>query len=176
MHSARFGNVEILKSILERRIYFMTANTKDVNCKTALIHAAEKGQLECMELLLSNWYIEIDAQDNQGMTALMYAVQNNHSSCLDLLLTKDVDVGKKSIHGKNAIDVARERGDEEVASILEQYMKSKTNETTTPLNLMRRRKVAKWTTVSPPTFLVPAAMFVVTILTKKMAHLASNGH
>ncbi|TNJ30207.1 Kinase, NEK [Giardia muris] len=64
------------------------AGTRDNNGKTALMHAAEQGNVDCVRALIA---VEGRLQDNIGRTALMYAVRNCHSRCVCLLLD-EVDV------------------------------------------------------------------------------------
>lgn len=76
------GSVEDVRKLIE------LAGSRDFNGKTALMHAAEQDNVECVRILAP---IEARLQDNVGRTALMYAVKNCHSMCVHLLLG-EIDV------------------------------------------------------------------------------------
>jgi len=73
--------------------------------RTALILAADYGQLELVAYLLSQGS-QIDQEDKHGITALLAAIYENHSTCVKLLLEKGADKNKKAPDGKSYYECA----------------------------------------------------------------------
>ena len=59
--------------------------------KTALIHAAENGNDECVELLINSG-AEVDKTDTSARTPLMAAAENGHDRVVELLIKAEADV------------------------------------------------------------------------------------
>ena len=87
---------------------------------TALMWAADKGHIDCVELLAER---EGGMQDKNGWTALMYATYSNSLECARLLVEREKDM--KTIHerlgfppGITALDVAKKTGRTRIAFII----------------------------------------------------------
>ena len=87
---------------------------------SAPMHAAEKGHIECIKLLLEK---EAGMRDDRSWTALMQAAQGGHTECVRLLAERERDM--KTTHkwnwfppGTAALDIAEKTGRTAIASIL----------------------------------------------------------
>jgi ankyrin repeat protein len=60
-------------------------NSRDVDCQTPLMRAADKGHKEGVEILLKEGSIDIDHEDKDGETALSVAEQSGHEKIVALL-------------------------------------------------------------------------------------------
>ncbi|GHM58684.1 MAG: hypothetical protein sL5_07770 [Candidatus Mesenet longicola] len=85
---------------------------KDIEGKTALMHAVIDGNLKMVKLLCQKGKIDIiafNAQDNNGMTAVMYAAKLGHRDILKFFynipakLTDDIDEQNFSYVAKNCL-------------------------------------------------------------------------
>jgi len=67
---------------------------------------------------------DVNAKKNQryyednGFTALMYASMNGHLSIAKLLVNNQADLNKVTAYGKNALDIAKKHGYQEIAQLL----------------------------------------------------------
>ena len=82
LHVAAFFNKPDI--IQMSRNYGIVDNVQDMQGKTALLVAASKGHMRCVELLLTN--DNIDIRDNRGMTPLLESYKNNHLAITSVLL------------------------------------------------------------------------------------------
>ncbi|ESU41364.1 Calmodulin [Giardia duodenalis] len=115
MHTVRDNRMECVKLLLEKE-----GNIQDKDGVTALMLAACNRDPDYVKLLLEK---EGGMQDNDGWTALMRAVFVGHTESVRLLAEREKDM--KTIRewfgyppGTTALDIAKERGHTEIASIL----------------------------------------------------------
>jgi ankyrin repeat protein len=87
--------------------------------KTALIFAAEAGNKEIAELLLSKG-ADINAQDDEGKTALMSAAFYGRKETVNLLISKGADVNTKDNKGETALMKAESRNKGDIVQSLKQ--------------------------------------------------------
>ena len=71
-------------NIIANVITMKSRNTKDEQGKTALMRAAEKGELQVVVNLLADG-ADINIKDDKGKTALDYAKENNHTEIAEFL-------------------------------------------------------------------------------------------
>lgn len=71
--------------------------------KTALMHAAEAGQVEVVKLLLEQRKANINAQDKSGKTALMYAVRAGQKDVVKELMARGADTALQDKAGFTAL-------------------------------------------------------------------------
>ena len=81
----------LLECILVADEYPDQYNRNDPPQKTALIHAAENGNNECVELLINSG-AEVDKTDTSARTPLMAAAENGHDGVVELLIKAEADV------------------------------------------------------------------------------------
>ncbi len=65
-------------------------NKKDVDGKTAVYYASEKGHNACLQLLI-DYGADLNVQDDLGNTPLMRAVNGSHIECIRQLLENGAD-------------------------------------------------------------------------------------
>lgn len=125
--AARNGHKVIVKQLLE-------TNNVDVDVKdsqrggTPLLWAAVNGHEEIVKLLLETSKVNIDAKDGEyERTPLSWAAGKGHKAIVKLLLeTHNVDVNTKanaSLRSLTPSKFAKLNGHEEVAQLLQQYIK-----------------------------------------------------
>jgi len=73
--------------------------------KTALILAAERGDLDIVKLLITH-KAQLDLYDNNGNTALMLAAKNNHCNVIKLLLAHGANPHIKNNNKKTAAELS----------------------------------------------------------------------
>ncbi|TNJ30238.1 Ankyrin repeat protein 1 [Giardia muris] len=88
MRAARAGDCHEISRFLNE------AGQQDVAGKTALMHAAEYGHLECVNVLKNT--VEHQMHDSRGWTALMYACANSHPDCAAALVGERRTVNSKT--------------------------------------------------------------------------------
>lgn len=88
---------------------------------TALHEAAAEGATAIASLLLSEG-AEVDAASTQGVTPIMCAAAFGHVEVVRLLLAKGADAGRRDTRGFTAEDSAREKGEEDAASLISEYL------------------------------------------------------
>lgn len=76
INAAKNGRLE------DVRKYIRLARNRSLKGKTALMYAAEKGYVDCVEALIP---YEATLRTSTGLTALGFAIQQNHQECVDLL-------------------------------------------------------------------------------------------
>ncbi len=90
--------------------------------RTALMLAAQRGQLEVIEILLKHQSVDIDMQDANGMTATVLAVREGHSAIVQRLLKANADIGIVDFEvGRSPLRCAAERDSVEIVKLLLQY-------------------------------------------------------
>ena len=104
----------------------------DVDGSGVGIAAAEEGNVEALRLLLDYgvhledrnmaWHSFDEDQDepdeSQG-TALYRACRQGHIECVELLLARGADVQAKDAGGISCLNIAKERGHQDVVRLLE---------------------------------------------------------
>ena len=105
-------------------------NVTDVDGSTPLIHAAcadrrlqasvETWRLQNVRILLQNG-ADVNATNKRGLSALHYAAHLGVGSVNKVLLDAGADPNAKSVDGRTPVDMAREKGYEEIVSLLKEH-------------------------------------------------------
>lgn len=99
---------------------------KDRFGQTALMHAARHGRIEIVEWLIAHG-ADLDHTAKYHLTALMQAVINAHPEVARLLVGAGADTsitgsGAPGFSGRNAADLAEERGDRRLAAFIRSHL------------------------------------------------------
>ena len=86
---------------------------------TALMDAARNGKLDCLDYLITQGAYVNATQFRRMMTALHYAASNGHARCAESLLKAGADTSLKDNECKTALDLALQKGHEEVFDLLQ---------------------------------------------------------
>ena len=108
--AAEAGNLARLKQII--------SNGQDVNAtlrspdgdksgETALMRAAQRGRVDCVQELVRNG-ANVGTKGPNATTALHEAAAGGHANCMEVLMNAGADVSVKNKDGKSAIDVAND--------------------------------------------------------------------
>jgi len=113
---------EVVMELLQARTG-INVNIRDVEGKTALIHACISGRKEMVQALLrhgarASRRIHTDATDQDGQTALMYACLLGHEAIVTLLLQAGASLHKADRDGWTALMVASRAGHVGTARLL----------------------------------------------------------
>lgn len=92
-------------------------NAVDDEGKTALMLAAEKGQVGTVNALLAAG-ADVNATDDDGDTALMHAADEGNNAVVRLLLDAGADINIRNKEGETAFDIANEEGHTEIMELL----------------------------------------------------------
>ena len=95
------GNTAKVKELITR----VSINDKNDEGKTPLHVAAQKGDLEIVNLLL-NLEVDINAQDSEGNTPLHVAAQYGHHNTSEALIKKGATVDTTTLNGKTPLHKA----------------------------------------------------------------------
>lgn len=118
MWAAKRGSVEILECLLK-------ADAEEINSEirgvTPLMRAAGEGHCKAVELLLTSKanYEARDRSENQ--TALMKAALGGHEDTVIVLLIAGADAAAQDDNQETAVTLARNRGYNNVADVLEEF-------------------------------------------------------
>ncbi|KAL3276688.1 hypothetical protein HHI36_012058 [Cryptolaemus montrouzieri] len=95
----------------------MGVNPKIINRKrmTALMFAANNGNLEALELLFP--VSDCKAEDNQNWNVLFWAVNSGKVKAVEYLVNKGVPFDKADVRGNTPLDLARENGFDEIIDL-----------------------------------------------------------
>ena len=113
---AREGSDDELEALL--LVPDCDARSKNKDGMTALMFAAWRGRVKCVQLLLP--VSDATAKSLTGMTALMSAAWRGRETCVRLLLPLS-DAVSKSNKGLTASDWAREEKHESLAQLIDAY-------------------------------------------------------
>ena len=114
--AAKHGNDRQIKALLDHTE--CKATSQDANGYTALMWAAGRGHLACVELLIPVSHLV--AQDTLGMTALMWAAKFGQLSCTKLLMS--VSEAMLTNHdGKTASELATSTGHHHIAQLIDTH-------------------------------------------------------
>jgi len=142
--AVREGKLEVLKTVLAHR---PRVNARNALGETALMHAAIRGRMDMVKLLLdagaavnqTGWtpliyaaagnqpeiarlFIDrganVNAAAENGTTALMMAAREGHLPIVLLLMEKGADINYRSSFGWTALGVAESRNRKDVAELL----------------------------------------------------------
>ncbi|KAF5200513.1 Ankyrin repeat domain-containing protein [Thalictrum thalictroides] len=92
---------------------------RDRDGQTALHVAANKGNVECVKMLIEGG-ADKNAKCNDGWTALYTAAANGNCQIVELLMELGADPMISTEDGRTAVDIAQDKGHKEVVKILEQ--------------------------------------------------------
>mmetsp|Transcript_66161 Transcript_66161/g.159663 ORF Transcript_66161/g.159663 Transcript_66161/m.159663 type:complete len:218 (-) Transcript_66161:122-775(-) len=114
--AAREGNLDLLKQLTNKGV---NAGAADSNGLTALMWAATKGKVDCVDHLITEG-ASLDAQSTKGKnTALHLAAYFGHPPCVASLLNAKADPSLKNADGKTALDRAKDKEHPEVIKMLD---------------------------------------------------------
>jgi ankyrin repeat protein len=120
IHASAYGNSKAALWLLE---HGARADIRDVNGRDALWYASEKGLADLVELLLKKKPV-INYFDRYQKTPLMAACEQGHLAVVKQLHGNGADAGMRSgIHGKTALDLAREKNYSEIVHYLMAHSK-----------------------------------------------------
>ncbi|XP_059156809.1 putative ankyrin repeat protein RF_0381 [Physella acuta] len=128
--AAEHGFIDIVKILVRSG---MDVNFKTKSGQTALMVATVKAcSLPLIEYLTSQEACSnVNIQDNKGRTVLMLAIENqDYCAIKHFAYHKDTDFNLKDKNGISALDMAKERG---IEDLLDVFIDSKKNVQSTPL-------------------------------------------
>ena len=109
---ARYGNAGILKEIIDHTnvgVMQISVNKQNNMGWSALLGAASKGHIECVQMLL-NCNARVDVFDNEGRSALHLAADCGSMDVCKALLEKNAFVNSKNKLGLTALHYAAGKG------------------------------------------------------------------
>lgn len=104
------GHKDILSLLLTNDRMKERVNEKNYEGQTSLMLAALRGNIECLEILISHG-ATINRQDQQRWTALFYACAHKNKACVDSLLNNGAVVDAKSEDHMTPLLLAVKAGD-----------------------------------------------------------------
>ena len=105
--AAANGKHDVVKVLIDHRA---NVNTTDNADRTPLIYAAEKGDLNIVQALLSVPQIDIDAKASDGVTALSAAASNGKDDVVTALINKGANVNAINKSSCTPLMCAAEKG------------------------------------------------------------------
>jgi ankyrin repeat protein len=95
----------------------MNINAKDKDGSTALMIAAEKGDLPIAQLLIEHG-ADVNANNADGYTALMYVAYKGNLAVAELLIKSRADINAQDKDGWTALRYASVQGKKEMVALL----------------------------------------------------------
>ena len=83
-----------------------------------LLVACARGDLEFVNLMLSNMQIEVNKKDKNGVNAYFMAAYHGNVSIMRRLMEKGADIFQKNSNGSNVLHIAAKRGNTDVINEL----------------------------------------------------------
>ncbi|OXA53249.1 myotrophin [Folsomia candida] len=96
------GDLDQVREIVEKK--GINVN-EDVDGRPPLLYAADYGQQEVIEYLISKG-ANVNSCDKHGISALLAAIWEGHTDCVKLLLTKGASRDGKTPDGTSYLDAA----------------------------------------------------------------------
>ncbi|KAJ3092462.1 hypothetical protein HK102_007086 [Quaeritorhiza haematococci] len=110
---AHTGSLPALQPLPAKALHNVNYATVEEG-RTALHFAASTGNIQCLDLLLRQPNINVNAQDFSGNTALHLAAACSEANCVQLLLTAGANPFIKNLQGYRPIDYAKEGDCEQI--------------------------------------------------------------
>jgi len=120
MYASYNGHFEIIRTLLEKGA---DVNLSDSYGRTALMMASSGPYKESVRLLLEQSANPNIIDREEHFTALMYAAAEGQMEVVKLLLANNADPSLKDVDGDNAITFAKNNGHNEVAALLQSFVK-----------------------------------------------------
>jgi len=117
MKAAAFDSLEEVEKLLRDGASIDGAGHRNL---TALHEAAAEGRTEIVEYLLSQG-ANIDAATSDGVTPLMCAAAWGNEDVVTVLIERGADWTKRAGRGETAADIAREKGLDATADLIDRY-------------------------------------------------------
>jgi hypothetical protein len=115
------GDVERVRELLRMGA---SVKARSVGDLTPLHYAASRGYVDIAKLLLEHG-ADVNARDMDGWTPLHAASFCGHAYAAGLLLEHGADPSIRDYRGRTPLDFAREKGHEEVARVIEEFVKGR---------------------------------------------------
>lgn len=96
------GELDDLKTAIESQNFEIN---QDINGRTLLHYAADYGQTEVVDYLISKG-ADVNALDKHGITAILAAIWEGHTTCVKLLLNSGALKNGKAPDGTSYLDSA----------------------------------------------------------------------
>ena len=113
LRAAIKGSTE-LKAVLATGI---SVNATDNDCETALMEAADRGNLNAvLNLIIAG--ADVNARDEDGETALMIAADEGHAAIVQALIAAGADINARDEEGESALDKAIDERRHAAAEVL----------------------------------------------------------
>ena len=133
LHAASYNNhAGVVKLVLAHPV--IDINVKNSGGDTPLLISCQKGQVSVVQLLLKDPRVDVTLDDPKGRTPLWCAACFGRHEVVEWLIASGRDLGDfKNKKGKywahddhTALDIAREKGETGVVSLLERFMTTPT--------------------------------------------------
>lgn len=112
--ASRLGYETMVKVLLD----FCSVDLLDQNGYTPLHHAANKGHIKVVKLLLGTKGSEVNIQPKFQNSPLLLAASNGHEAIVKLLLDQGADLEAKGNNGQTPLSCAADRGQEAIVKLL----------------------------------------------------------
>jgi len=101
----------------------INVNPKDENGWTPFLATCVDGRTSCARLLLKDSRVKVNQPKNDGDTPLRWAAFQGHLDIIKWWIAsgREMNLGKPGLYWSDAIGVAKERGETEVATLLERF-------------------------------------------------------
>jgi uncharacterized protein len=121
--AAFFGGKDAVEILIERGANVNTASRNEMKVTPLHSAVADEGQRETAELLIRAG-ADVNARQRHDWTPLHGAAHAGSLALVRLMLDRGADPNIKNRDRKTALDIARERGHEQVAELLEERARS----------------------------------------------------
>lgn len=95
------GDLEKVKELIDAKKFTVDSEIKS---RFPIHYAADFGQKDVLQYLISSNAVNINATDKYGITALLSAIWEDHKDCVQLLIDSGADMNNSAPDGKSYID------------------------------------------------------------------------
>ena len=121
--ACRYGKKEIVEYLISHPK--INVNKEKNDGWTPLFHACANGYVQIVKILLKDERVNVNKEANDGRTPLFIACDNGKEETVKILFAsgREIDTTKKTNANETAAEIARKKGHDQIAKLVDEYAK-----------------------------------------------------